>query len=454
MRILCGYNVNIDSVYIVNGLEISKCIKEYNLSEKIKTGLKNPPNAINKLEDFFVGLIDCINTGKGAEWLILDKGVFEFLKKNFHGELRIGGNAGIMSNVLAELSTQVITNVPKLSEEQAKLFSEKVLVPAEQENKITLKNPRYAIKSDEELMHFVFDFKRGTIINIKNEKFIATRENRFIATYDESNTKLEINPLFDLISEKLIKNIDGALISGFHILLKNYPNGTTYKEQVKTNFEQVKKWKQLNKNLIIHLELGHFNSDIVMEYIINKFSSVVDSIGMNEDELSKYLGIIGEKDLKNNVNSNSARPIIEALLKLKNTLILPNPNLRRICVHTREFIISILKNCRENYEILALKFGAKVAATLAKTGKIGNEEYIEESIKDLKLSEIGIQQLKEVQPYLNGTFSENYSIIMSPTILCGTPVTSVGMGDSLTAGIFLKELELDVFKRVKINLNH
>lgn len=449
MRILCGYNVNIDSVHIVNGLEISKCIKEYDLSEKIKNGLKNPPNAINKLEDFFVGLIDCINTGKGAELLIFDKGVFEFLKKNFHGELRIGGNAGIMSNVLAELSAQVITNVPKLSEELAKLFSEKVLVPAEQENKITLKNPRYAIKLDEELMHFVFDFKKGTVININQEKFIATRENRFIATYDEPNTKLDINLLFDSVSEKLIKNIDGALISGFHILLKNYPDGTTYKDQVKTNFEQVKKWKQLNKNLIIHLELGHFNSDIVMEYIIKKFSSVVDSIGMNEEELSKYLGIIGEKDLK-----NSARSIIEALLKLKDTLILPNPNLRRICVHTREFIISILKNCRENSEILALNFGAKVAATLAKTGKIGNEEYIEESIKDLKLSEIGIQQLKEVQPYLNGTFSENYSIGMTPTILCENPVTSVGMGDSLTAGIFLKELELDVFKRVKIDLSY
>jgi ADP-dependent phosphofructokinase/glucokinase len=33
---------------------------------------------------------------------------------------------------------------------------------------------------------------------------------------------------------------------------------------------------------------------------------------------------------------------------------------------------------------------------------------------------------------------------MLPTLLSKSPVTMVGLGDTLTAGIFLRELELDV----------
>ena len=41
-------------------------------------------------------------------------------------------------------------------------------------------------------------------------------------------------------------------------------------------------------------------------------------------------------------------------------------------------------------------------------------------------------------------FREGYVICMLPTLLSGSPITTVGLGDTLTAGTFLRGLELDV----------
>ncbi|MDM7913300.1 MAG: ADP-dependent glucokinase/phosphofructokinase, partial [Methanotrichaceae archaeon] len=67
MRVICGYNVNIDAVHNISGDEISRLIADFDLRPKI--GLREK---IESLEDLISGLLFCMKSGSGAELLIDD----------------------------------------------------------------------------------------------------------------------------------------------------------------------------------------------------------------------------------------------------------------------------------------------------------------------------------------------------------------------------------------------
>jgi len=127
MKILCGYNVNIDSVYRVSGAEVSKLLETFEMDEILEK-IEKPPEKILSESDFVAGLAYCMKNGCGAEWLVLERSVFEFLKNRYFEKslVRMGGNAGIMTNALSQLGvSRVIPNVAVPSKIQFSLFSRK-----------------------------------------------------------------------------------------------------------------------------------------------------------------------------------------------------------------------------------------------------------------------------------------------------------------------------------------
>lgn len=56
MKILCGYNVNIDSVYRISGTEVSELLKTYERPEILEK-IHNPPGKIHSEADFVAGLV-------------------------------------------------------------------------------------------------------------------------------------------------------------------------------------------------------------------------------------------------------------------------------------------------------------------------------------------------------------------------------------------------------------
>ncbi len=72
MKILCGYNVNIDSVYRINGAEISELLKSFEKAQILEK-MENPPGKILSESDFVAGLVYCMKNGCGAEWLVFEQ---------------------------------------------------------------------------------------------------------------------------------------------------------------------------------------------------------------------------------------------------------------------------------------------------------------------------------------------------------------------------------------------
>lgn len=474
MNILCGYNINIDSVYRISGIEISKLLETFEEAE-ILNKIENPPGKIFSESDFVAGLAYCMKNGYGAEWLVFEQSVFEFLKTRYFGKslIRMGGNAGIMANALSQLgASRVIPNVAVPSKTQLSLFSKKAIYFPEAPMQITeneRKEPeenKGAFSSSQEPIHFVFDFSEGETFSLYGTEVRVPRENRFIATCDHLNLRLFVNPAFEQYALQHACELDGVLISGFHLLLENYRNGLTYETILDDTFSQLKNLKTKNNKLRIHLEFGHFSSKKIANSVFLKFEKLSDSFGMNEDELSMLYSLHGVPE--EGLLHMEADAISNAAFRLAS-----RHGLKKLMIHTREFVLAVFKNDfnstpdsefkmgeSENpilqravgEKLEALRFGVKCAGAYAASGRLEGREFVEKEAAKLQESPFGKKRIEAFVKAFNGkTFGqgayilrENYIICMLPTMLSRSPITTVGLGDTLTAGTFLRGLELDV----------
>jgi len=491
MNILCGYNVNIDSVYRVSGAEISELLETFEAAE-ILNKIENPPGKIISESDFVAGLAYCMIKGCGAEWLVFEQSVFEFLKSRYFGKslIRMGGNAGIMANALSQLgASRVIPNVAVPSKTQLSLFSKKAIylpdtfIQFEKNSGATSGKNKGVASSSQEPIHFVFDFSEGETFSLYGTEVRVPRENRFIATCDHLNFRLFVNPAFEQYALQHACEIDGVLISGFHLLLENYPDGSTYKTILDNALNQLRSWKARNDKLRIHLEFGHFASKEIANSVFLKFAELSYSLGMNEDELAMLYnlhGVLGEGLLQ-----MKAESVADAACRLAS-----RNGLKRLLIHTREFVLTVFKpdlksNSKSDSEptsenfpdflpsgetdypespessvlqriagekLEALEFGVRCAGVYAASGRLEGRKFVEEEASKLQESTFGRKQIEAFLKAFNGkafgqgayAFREGYVICLLPTLLSRSPVTTVGLGDTLTAGIFLRGLELDV----------
>ncbi|OPY19534.1 MAG: ADP-dependent glucokinase [Methanomethylovorans sp. PtaU1.Bin073] len=442
MKILCAYNANIDALYSITGPEIAAMITCEDASEVMEK-INTPPGVINSMSDFLAGLLLCMKDGTGAEWLIHEPEVFKSLKDQFlyRSKLRMGGNMGIMANVLSEMGAElVIPNVVKPTERQLSFFSKKaIFIPGSDSC-----SKEASCESDEPI-HFVFDFKKGEHVECGDIVFTVPRENRFIATYDIMNISLFVNPSFEEYAIRHVAEMDGLLLSGFHMMIETYPDGSTFMDKLGKVLEQLEKWCSINNDLSIHLEFGHFTNKNMALHVFSCLSSIVGSIGMNEDELAMLTSMHEVKAAK--ILQMDVFSIIEAA---KRSLLVTG--LRKMIVHTREYVLSIYRQAEfdEDSQIEAMSFGVTCAGIFASTGQLHDRDKLDSLSSIVKESEFGRAQTERFIDVTSAVLFgrgaagiyDGYQVCIMPTLLSDNPISTVGLGDTVTASMFLRELEL------------
>jgi ADP-dependent phosphofructokinase/glucokinase len=410
MRVICGYNVNIDAVHNISGDEISRLISDFDLRPKI--GL---PDKIESLLDLISGLLFCMKSGSGAELPIDDPEVAGLIGKTFAWQNRLGGNAGNMANVLAQLGAEPVLNVPALTRRQASFLHPGVRVAKEGR----LKPAASAAKEGEDLTHFVFQFSAGEKVMTAEETVVSPQENRFIASFDSLNRRLYTDPGFDSYCRKHLDEIEGALVSGFHLV--SFP---CLEESVEERIEQIRSWKEKRPDLFLHAEMGSIQRPEMMRCLLE--SLAVDSIGMNEDELAVLGGL-----------KPGSRDILEAVRRLRAHL-----GISRVCVHTREYVASAVRGLiGPEDEISAIEQGVGKAATLAATGSIFGERP-PLNVNPAGASAVNDFCMQGAQRSGSGAYvcQGDEFLCLVPALNVENPKMTVGLGDSMTATTFFYEL--------------
>lgn len=430
MNVICAYPVNVDAVCNVSGSELSALLPSGFVSAK--AGLAR---SINGFEDVLSSLLFCMQQGSGAELLIDSRAAAHAIEKAFTWQYRLGGNAGIMANVLSDLGAVPVLNAPAIGARLAEMLHSGVRLPLSGK----LVEPARFLNEAQacpEMMHFVFQFRKGDELALSQDKIIVSADNRFIASYDSVNTRLLTSQHFDSYCLGNISDFDGALISGFHLAA---PDG--YRQIFMDRIRQLESWKRINPDLFIHLEMGSFQSPTVMQYLLDIISQVsVDSIGLNEDELAAAMG--SSSPFAPSLHSPAGRwqeTMQEAKLMQKRLGIF------RVAVHTRDFILSIMDNGRiaAEDEMSALESGVNAASELAATGSLKGKI-------SLGISSTGRRAVEEFR--LMGASATGRGAVqiigsqivsLTPALSVKEPRITVGLGDTATAAIFFAELLAD-----------
>jgi ADP-dependent phosphofructokinase/glucokinase len=383
--------------------------------------------AISSREDLLSCLLFCMKQGSGAEILIENEALARQIEDAFSWKYRLGGNAGIMANVLAALGARPVLNAPALGPRLAGMLHAGVCVPVCTTAEPVQRTGETIDNHATEMVHFVFQFKKGDAILCGKRRIAAPSDNRFIATYDTVNTRLLTGRQFDNYCLDNIREIDGALISGFHLApFKEYQKIFSQK------IAQIKSWKDKNPHIFIHAEMGSFQSPEIMQSLLLLLPKIpVDSLGLNEDELASAEGLEGGS------SPDCWQETMQATERLRGRL-----RIFRVAVHTRDYILSVMLRGKiaAQEELFALQSGVEAAAALAATGLVAGEPP--EEINPLGL------EAKEEFCHMGATASGRGAFIhlgeeiisLMPSLVVHKPKITVGLGDTATATIFFQEL--------------
>lgn len=403
MKVICAYPANLDAVHNLSGEEISLYCPEAEPGSR---------DSISSLQDLFAALLLCMQEGWGDELLIEREDVARRIENTFSWSYRLGGNAAIMADVLAHLGAQPVLNAPALSRRMAALLHPGVRVPLAG----SLTEPLLAA-DDQEMLHFVLQFREGVAVVTPRSRFVAPRDNRLIATYDPLNSRLAASQDFEGYCSRNIRDFKGALISGFHLVPYS-----GFEEIFGQKIEQVQSWKDRNPELYVHAEMGRFQKAVMMERLMKLLPA--DSLGLNEDELAMA------SQLKPGWRSS-----MDAAAGLRERL-----GISRVAVHTRDYILSVSKDLiPAQKEVAALAKGAEAAASVAARGHVGGAAVNQVNLSGQAAAEDFCRE--GARPWGRGAFQTgDVSRCLVPALLVSRPNFTVGLGDTTTAAIFFQEI--------------
>lgn len=270
----------------------------------------------------------------------------------------------------------------------------------------------------------------------KNEKWgevEAPVANRFIMSHDVANSAL--STLEPFIEETLAFGPDLVVTSGFHLL--NSDNDEFWRKRIA---DAANAFARLPKSIPVHLELASMTSCPVIIAIVEQIFPLVDSVGLNEQELvfiSKCLGgmqaNLTELDKSNEIGFYS--DLASWVLEEYGEHPLKESRLSRLHFHCLKFHILVVKPARWKSNEASVSAGAWTAFSQACGTDVVNSSKAElkipnqfrESLSSSKM--ISFNASDPISVVSRGTIK----LYISPVLVCRRPLKTVGLGDAISA---------------------
>ncbi|XP_005098113.1 ADP-dependent glucokinase [Aplysia californica] len=412
-RLAVGINSNID--VIVSGTELLNTLHISPAKRKDHATINN----IGQLQEAFAYFFA---KGGAAERPFTDKAEYQRIIQAAetlgHVEHYIGGNAGLMaytaSNLFPDLKILFAGPVGPLLES---------LMPK------TLEIPS-SCKIARDEVHLIMEYKVGEKWG-DAEASVATR---FIATYDESNSKsLMLEPFFE--SLKAFKP-DLILLSGLNILDGQTP------EFFQQRLEKlITLSKEVPSTTPIHLELASMANKNFVKEIVEKVVPNVDSLGLNEQEL-----VFSSKALNgphsDHLDGDSGQPDIHKISDIMLWMLKsygrspksPTARLTRVHFHSLTFhIVAVAEGTWSNVDEAAAA-GAQVAGLQACDVAQLQSDIVELKIpRKFHLYSGDVERELDPRSPVMQWQKDGYMFVFSPVLVCKRPVKTVGLGDAISA---------------------
>ncbi|MDW7732169.1 MAG: ADP-specific phosphofructokinase [Methanolobus sp.] len=456
--VFVAYNSNIDAIKHINEEEMKKLVGILGCGS-IQQRVVEYPRVIDDPVDFMARLVISMRDGKAAEVPTHTTDIHEWLMDNLvFDNARMGGQAGIMSNLLANLGlNNVITYVPWLSLEQAGYFvdSPNLKFPFVEDGKLELKHPKEVYDHDQKpKVNWIIEFSKGTNVCCAGECFKIPRDNRLIISSRPDWLRIDMDSKIYERLPQIRQQIDGAILAGYQIIREEYEDGLTYHHYVERAVNVIESLKECNPDLPIHVEFTSIQNKVIRKAILTDIvKKHVTSLGLDTIEVANALNVLGYEELAYSVMGKDEESVV-ALYKGA-VILLEKLELQVVNIHSLGHFISLVsQDCPIDVEDYreALLFASILAATQASTGSISSIDDAQIGLQ-VPVYEKGYENLYSLASYLvrqgictmedfeDGCVNAlGHSLVIVPTKVVEDPVGTVGIGDAISAGTFVAML--------------
>ncbi|MDY6776558.1 MAG: ADP-dependent glucokinase/phosphofructokinase [Candidatus Nanohaloarchaea archaeon] len=413
--VFLAYNSNVDALTDV----------DRDLQSLLDPPREELPERIETSEDLSTAIVRSMEKGEGDE-LPLTSDFEEWLEN--HVEVRrerVGGQAGIMADVLSVLGAEPVLYTYMLSERQKSVFRnpERIRFPRA-DNGLEIVPLEDVRNSEETKVNWVFEFDT-------DQKFFGVepvKDSRFIAASRLERFNLEPGRLQEKAQE-LGNRVDAAILSGYHDLKKSYSDGSTFEDHIETGREFIRSLRNGN-DITVQIEYGVTHNEDLRQSIANEIAPESDVVSLDSHELHFLCRDLGIKIPEDDIASR-----YRALRDIRDELGVP-----AVKLHARDYFLASSEGYRaEDYLAEGFRFASVVAAAKALTGTVNSASDLREGA-EVKPSEKGVKAVQDLMDGLKyGDLTRGGKPVAVPNRVVGNPESTVGIGDAASASSFVLE---------------
>lgn len=451
-RVFAAFNANVDMVIKVRPEDVAAITNAHPELLALKHH-RVPGRPVSTPGQFLTLLEECLEAGK-SYYDVVQAELGEWFLQYFpeHTEA-MGGQAGIIANQMAALGADAYVYNPVLSELQAQMYDPRVKFPVLEEGRLKWVPIREGINSTWTKVNYIFEYPKDAVYQFGDRTVTTVRANRVIL-----GTR---NPLaamgFSEEMEPFLPEVGAAVDVGF---MAGYHHGRiegradTLEEFLELSLRQHKELRSKNPLLKLHYEYVPMSDSAEEAVLLRTLVPRFDSFGINETEIIRVLDALGFEEEAGEIARNErAFSLYKGALALWREL-----GIKRLHLHNLGYYIIIIAKpyyvSPENVCQAGLFASAVNAVKAEKGGAVPYEAVAQMS--DVPLSSIGFAQLESfaaegaaadypiAEDFTQTGIMEadDHVMVLVPAHVVPNPVSTVGMGDTISSSAFAAEVSL------------
>lgn len=418
-----GYNTNLDlvcsAVSLMDQLKLNpQSLQPFRSSEKI-----------SNLEEFGSTFGNFFSQGSAAERAASNEKVWKEIlaplqQSNYQQcSVHPGGNAALIANRLADLSVSVLLGGP-VGDGLSPLLHSSIITQQKYHESLPQQEVPFPEVEDE--VHLILEYRAG---ESWGPELASPRANRFIISRDLQNSKLlAIEGFHESLSSYGPQIL---IVAGSHLL-----ESLVEEEREQRLLALERALQSVPENILIHLEIAGVGDESFLEQMARKLLPLVDSIGLNEQELGAlYRCTGGDKYQTNEFVVPTVQVAQEAVDHLLRLPYVRNGRgvheITRVHLHYLSFhLIAQWPDNRPTERWNSQRARAAVAAAaLAPTIQACGADGKLPSYDLLHLRPTGLPEGKYIDEWENN----GIQYWASTVLVCNVPLRTVGLGDCISA---------------------
>ncbi|ELY60082.1 ADP-specific phosphofructokinase [Natronococcus amylolyticus DSM 10524] len=434
LSVFVAYNANVDAIVRADE-ELASVLDRP--SDPGKTG---PAKPLESKRDLAAAIARTMAAGHGDEIAMTDAFAAALESELKPDGQQMGGQAGIMTNLLTALGVAPITYTYLLSERQLSMFDhpEAVRYPVVEDDTVSYVPLPEAETAERTKINWVFEFREG-------DEFFgvqATGGSRFIAASRPPEFDLTAGDLDGTI-DQVGDVVDGALLAGYHNLTPDHVEAG-YEETHRHARDVIHRLRSTS-DVDVHVEYAVTHDDDLRASMYDVVLPVANVVGVDTHELTMLhddagVGVVEEPPSE--ATPFEPTEIIDHYRMLE--AIREELGVGCLQLHAMEYHLAVMEASHSPEALLrGLEFAAINAAAKAARGHISAPDDLETGLEHAP-SRKGLEAIELLAARVDGQAEDGTlcepTVAACPNRVVADPAGTVGIGDIVSASSFVLEL--------------